>query len=215
MQANLVTLIRIFLVFVVIGLYQVSTIACAVAVLLTIATLYMDALDGIIARRLGTESDLGAMFDIAGDRIVENVFWVYFAAIGMVSFWAATIVVARSFLIDWLRTLAFIDAGKTPFGSKTMMHSRWAKALVSSRFSRGLYGFTKSVVFVYLGAVLLIQSGQTEYGWSLGVSTEILLLTGQAIVWLTVVMCLVRGVPVVWDSQEVLFRKMFPGLLRD
>ena len=53
MQANLVTLIRIFLVFLVIGLYKVNTIACGIAVLLTIATLYMDALDGIIARRLG------------------------------------------------------------------------------------------------------------------------------------------------------------------
>ncbi len=215
MQANLVTLIRIFLVFLVIGLYKVNTIACGIAVLLTIATLYMDALDGIIARRLGIESDLGAMFDIAGDRIVENVFWVYFASIGMASFWAAAIVVARSFLIDWLRTLAFIEAGQTAFGSKTMMQSRWAKALVSSRFSRALYGFTKAVVFVYLGAVLLIQSGQAEYGWSIGVSTELLLLIGQVIVWLTVVMCLVRGVPVIWDSQDVLFRKMFPGLLRD
>ena len=135
MQANLVTLIRIFLVFLVIGLYKVNTIACGVAVLLTIATLYMDALDGIIARRLGIESDLGAMFDIAGDRIVENVCWVYFASIGMVSFWAATIVIARSFLIDWLRTLAFVEAGKTPFGSKTMMRSRWAKGIVNSRFS--------------------------------------------------------------------------------
>lgn len=215
MQANLVTLIRIFLVFLVIGLYKVNTIACGIAVLLTIATLYMDALDGIIARRLGIESDLGAMFDIAGDRIVENVFWVYFASIGMASFWAAAIVVARSFLIDWLRTLAFVDAGKTAFGSKTMMQSRWAKALVSSRFSRALYGFTKAVVFVYLGAVLLIQSGQAEYGWSIGVSTDLLMLVGQGIVWLTVVMCLVRGVPVIWDSQDVLFRKMFPGLLRD
>ena len=215
MQANLVTLIRIFLVFLVIGLYKVNTIACGIAVLLTIATLYMDALDGIIARRLGIESDLGAMFDIAGDRIVENVFWVYFASVGMASFWAAAIVVARSFLIDWLRTLAFVDAGETAFGSKTMMRSRWAKALVSSRFSRALYGFTKAVVFVYLGAVLLIQSGQAEYGWSIGVSTELLLLIGQVIVWLTVVMCIVRGIPVIWDSQDVLFRKMFPGLLRD
>ena len=70
-------------------------------------------------------------------------------------------------------------------------------------------------MFVYLGIVLLIQSGQAEYGWSVGVSPGLLLLIGQAIVWLTVVMCLVRGVPVIWDSQDVLFRKMFPGLLRD
>ena len=197
-----------------IGLYKINTIACGVAVMLTIATLYMDALDGIIARRLGIESDLGAMFDIAGDRIVENVFWVYFSAIGMVSFWAAAIVIARSFLIDWLRTLAYVDAGKTPFGKKTMMQSRWAKAVVSSRFSRALYGFTKAIVFVYLGVLLMIQAGQAEYGWPVGISMPFLLLVGQAIAWLTVVMCLVRGVPVVWDSQDILFRKMFPGLLR-
>ena len=214
MQANLVTLIRIFLVFLVIGLYKINTIACGVAVLLTITTLYMDALDGVIARRLGIESDLGAMFDIAGDRIVENVFWVYFSAIGMVSFWAAAIVIARSFLIDWLRMLAYADAGKTPFGKKTMMHGRWAKAVVSSRFSRALYGFTKAVVFVYLGVLLLIQAGQSEYGWPVGMSMPFLLLIGQAIAWLAVVMCLVRGVPVIWDSQDILFRKMFPGLLR-
>jgi phosphatidylglycerophosphate synthase len=60
MQANLITLIRSLMVFVVIGLYGVSTIACAVALVLTVVVLYMDALDGIIARRLGCSSDLGA-----------------------------------------------------------------------------------------------------------------------------------------------------------
>ena len=38
------------------------------------------------------------------------------------------------------------------------------------------------------------SAGQTEYGWSIVVSAGLLLLIGQAIVWLTMVMCLVRGI---------------------
>lgn len=215
MQANLVTLIRSLMVFVVIGLYGVSTIASGIALVLTIVVLYMDALDGIIARKLGISSDLGALFDITGDRIVENVFWVYFASIGAVSFWAATIVIARSFFVDWLRTMAFADEGKTPFGDNTMMHTGWTKALVSSRFSRALYGITKALVFVYLGGLLMIQAGVHDYGWAIGQGTMLFLtFVGQVIVWTTVVMCVVRGIPVIWDSHDVLSRKMFPGLLK-
>jgi len=61
MQANLVTLIRSLMVFVVIGLYGVSTIASGVALVLTIVVLYMDALDGIIARKLVISSVLGLL----------------------------------------------------------------------------------------------------------------------------------------------------------
>ena len=124
MQANLVTLVRSLMVFLVIGLYGVNTVACGIALVLTIVVLYMDALDGIVTRRIGISSDVGALFDITGDRIVENVFWVYFAAIGAVSFWAATIVIARSFFVDWLRAMAFADRGETPFGDKTSPRSR-------------------------------------------------------------------------------------------
>lgn len=216
MEANLLTLLRILLVFAVIGLYQVNFYADVVALCLTVITIYMDALDGLLARRLGIASKLGALFDITGDRIVENVLWVYFAVIGMVSLWAAVIVIARSFLVDWLRVVAFSQEGKTPFGEKTMLKTSWTKALVSSRFSRGLYGITKAVVFVYLGALLTLESGRAELGWRLTQSAvEWLQFTGQLLVWLTVLMCIVRGMPVLWDSREVLTRKMFPKILEN
>lgn len=216
MEANLLTLLRILLVFAVIGLYQINFYADVVALCLTVITIYMDALDGLLARRLGIASKLGALFDITGDRIVENVLWVYFAVIGMVSLWAAVIVIARSFLVDWLRVVAFSQEGKTPFGEKTMLKASWTKALVSSRFSRGLYGITKAVVFVYLGALLTLESGRAELGWRLTQSAvEWLQFTGQLLVWLTVLMCIVRGMPVLWDSREVLTRKMFPKILEN
>ncbi len=216
MEANLITVVRILLVFVVIGIYQINFYLNLLAVCLTILVLSMDALDGILARKLGISSDLGALFDIVGDRIVENVFWVYFSAISMVSFWAASIVIARSFLVDWLRTMAFAQEGKTPFGEKTMLKESWARALASSRFSRALYGISKAVVFVYLGALLVLESGRVDLGWSISPRLMGWLYTGGSIlVWTTVVMCLVRGIPVVWDSRDILTQRLFPGLVRD
>ncbi len=216
MEANLLTLLRILLVFAVIGLYRIAFWTDVAALCLTAVVIYMDALDGLLARRLGIASKLGALFDITGDRIVENVLWVYFAAIGMVSLWAAVIVVARSFLVDWLRVVAFSQEGTTPFGEKTMLKTSWAKALASSRFSRGLYGVTKAIVFVYLGGLLALESGRAELGWRLAESSlKGLQLAGQILVWLTVFMCIVRGIPVLWDSREVLTRKMFPASLEN
>ncbi len=216
MQANLLTLLRILVVFVVIGLYQVNFYTQVMALCLTAITLYLDALDGLLARKLGIATKWGALFDITGDRIVENVLWVYFAATGMLSFWAAALVIARSFLVDWLRTIAFSRGDKTPFGEKSMMKSRWARALVNSRFSRGLYGTSKAIVFVYLGALMALESGRTKWGWSMATSTVGWLDDiGQIIGWVTVAMCMVRGIPVVWDSRDLLNDEMFPGLLRE
>lgn len=49
-------------------------------VLVTIALIFiLDAVDGYVARRSHTTSVFGAVFDIAADRIIENVFWIYFA----------------------------------------------------------------------------------------------------------------------------------------
>ena len=52
-----------------------------------------------------------------------------------------------------------------------MMKTRWARALVNSRFSRGLYGTSKAIVFVYLGALMALESGRTKWGWSMATST--------------------------------------------
>lgn len=210
MTANAITIGRVLLAFLTIGFYQINFYFATAAFFLTILVIYLDALDGVIARKLNLASDFGALLDIAGDRIVENVYWIYFSAIGMVTFWVPMIVIARSFMVDTVRSVAFAE-GKTPFGEKTMMKSPWAKALTSSRWSRAIYGVSKVIVFCYLGALLALHKGMAEGLFSIPHRLDVLFgVIGQLIVYLVVVMCVVRGIPVLWDGREYLLSKRYP-----
>ena len=211
MEANMITLFRVCMAFLTVGMFQVDNlIVQGAAVILVIVVIYLDALDGIVARKLNQSSDFGALFDITGDRIVENVFWVYFAAAGLVSFWIPLIFLARGFLTDAIRAVAF-RGGKTPFGKKTMMKSGLSKLLVTSRFSRALYGGMKLVAFTLLGVIIFVGSAIQAERWGLTLEhLRVLALTTSVLVYLTVTMCIIRGLPVLVDGKEVLFAKEYP-----
>jgi CDP-diacylglycerol--glycerol-3-phosphate 3-phosphatidyltransferase len=216
MAANIITLGRIFLTLPVIILFQGGFALRIMAVFLTILIIYLDSLDGIVARKLGVASDFGALFDITGDRIVEHIFWIFFTAIGMVSMWVPIIFISRSFLVDSLRTVAFTKEGKTPFGEKTMMHSRFTTFLTASRFSRAVYGGGKVTAFVLLGIILIFQIGSESFlAWFPDNFPENLKLITGVIVWIVVAMNLIRGLPVLWDGRFYLFEKQFPRALKD
>ena len=68
MIANLITLFRLILVFVVISLFGVHVYLDILLVVLIGFILFLDAVDGYVARRLNETSDFGALFDIVGDR---------------------------------------------------------------------------------------------------------------------------------------------------
>jgi len=210
MTANIITLSRVGLVFVAILLFGMGFYFQLAAFILTIIIIYMDALDGYVARKLGTASDLGALLDITGDRIVENVYWIYFTAAGMVSFWVPVIVIARGFLTDSMRSIAFAE-GKTAFGEKTMMKPGVTQFLVASRFSRGLYGVSKAVIFCYLGALIALRGAIDRFAMSLSQDLLFTLnLSGQIIVYTVLAMCVIRGLPVLWDGRNYLLEKRYP-----
>lgn len=204
MRANLITLIRIILTFAAVGLLNINFYLNIAMFVLILIIIMLDWLDGFIARRYGETSSFGALFDIAGDRIVENIFWMYFAVIGLISVWVPIIVVSRGFLTDLLRTMAFAK-GKTPFGEKTMMESAWARVLVSSRSSRGIYAGLKIAAFCYLAALLVLKSAALKFGIT---SPGVLHICGQVLVYIVVVMCVVRGFPVIWDGRKYLLESV-------
>ena len=117
-MANLITLGRIVLLFITIGfLYLREPWAAGVALVLTIFVYVSDAFDGYIARQRGRATAAGAVFDIAGDRVVENAYWIVFAHIGLIPVWIPLIMITRSFAVDAVRSLALAE-GKTAFGDK-------------------------------------------------------------------------------------------------
>ncbi len=215
MTANGITIGRVLLAFLTIGLYQMNFYFAVAAFLLTILVIYLDALDGVVARKLNLASDFGALLDITGDRIVENVYWIYFSAIGMISFWVPMIVIARSFMVDTVRSVAFAE-GKTPFGDKTMMKSGWTKALTASRWSRAIYGVSKVIVFCFLGGLLALHKGMAEGLFVFPHDLDFLLRAiAQILVYTVVVMCVARGIPVLWDGRDYLLTKRYPKILKD
>jgi CDP-diacylglycerol--glycerol-3-phosphate 3-phosphatidyltransferase len=216
MGANIITLTRIALAIATLIMFRMGFYFRIAAVLTTVLVFYMDALDGYIARKLGVASDFGALFDITGDRIVEHVYWIFFTALGMVSIWVPIIFVSRSFSVDTVRSVAFSKEGKTPFGEKSMMRSPFTLFLTSSRLMRGIYGFMKVFTFVLLGFILAVQAGPAVLNRYLPSEfpSDLMLFT-TVCVWITTALCLVRGIPVLWDGRYYLFDKYFPRELKD
>ena len=115
-MANLITTIRFALLFVLVASAYFATatwqLLNAPLLLLIIA---LDGVDGYVARRRGETSAFGAIFDIAVDRVVENVLWVVLAHLDLVPVWVAIVFITRGSIVDSIRYAA-ISGGKTAFG---------------------------------------------------------------------------------------------------
>ncbi len=200
-MANLITVGRLILLFIVIWMIYVGNVqvieACMFLIIVVFAS---DGLDGWVARKRGSTSPFGAIFDIAGDRIVENVLWVVFADLGLIPVWIPLMVLTRSFLVDGLRSLSYAE-GMTAFGEQNMMRSPITQWLTAGRFMRGLFGWAKSAGFVFLTGLVAWNSLDTD-GTVIGsiYSVSALRWFGWALVWLAVALTIVRAIPVFVDS---------------
>lgn len=211
LSPNIITLTRIGLAIITLVMFRLGFYFRVAAVVTTVLVFYMDALDGYVARRFGVASDFGALFDITGDRIVEHVYWIFFTALGMVSIWVPIIFISRSFSVDTIRSVAFSKEGKTPFGKKSMMRSKLTLFLTAGRFMRGLYGVIKVFTFFLLGMILVLKADPGVLAPHLpGTFLPGLRLFTTVCVWLTTALCLIRGIPVLWDGRYYLFDKSFP-----
>jgi phosphatidylglycerophosphate synthase len=202
MSPNLITLIRLVLAFVSIALFRAGSYATSAALVLLVVTLALDAVDGFVARRKLRASDAGAAFDIAADRIVESVFWIYFAAAGLITFWIPVIVIARGGLTDFLRAIAF-RRGQTAFGENSMMRTWWGRMLTGSRASRAAYGVVKCAAFFALGLWLTLVN-LPEWRAIIAGQADILMngvrIGAYSLAVSTVVFCVARGVPVIIEG---------------
>ena len=106
-MANLITVGRLIVMFVVVAMIYFGDVTVVGISMVLIALVFAsDGLDGWVARRRRSTSAFGAVLDIAGDRIVENVLWVLFAALGAVPLWVPFLVMTRGFIVDALRSMS-------------------------------------------------------------------------------------------------------------
>lgn len=201
---NKVTALRVGVGFAAVSLFGRGSWANLAAVGLTVATIALDALDGHIARRKNLATPLGAQIDILGDRMIENVYFTYFAVVGMVSLWLPVFFFARGAATDFLRGLA-LRAGHSGWGAHAMLQTWWGRALVASRWSRGLYAAMKCLCFCYLGLELALTRGPVALLGGMTVDTQALVRAGAHVLTLgTAGFCLLRAVPVLVEGWKYL-----------
>jgi phosphatidylglycerophosphate synthase len=204
MTPNQITAARVAAAFAAVALFTFAgnqLAAGLAAVLLTVAAIALDGLDGYLARTRNMATPLGAQLDILGDRVVENLFFTFFAVSGLVSLWVPVLFFVRGTLTDFLRGLA-ARSGRSGFGENSMLETWWGRTLVASRASRAAYATLKCVCFSYLG--LLLPLPHLPGAWFGSVVRHWLSGVGHALVAATVIFCLVRAIPVIWEGRVYL-----------
>ena len=191
---NAITLARVVVAFIAISFMGLGGIYAKLAFILIIAAIFMDWLDGYVAKACKKETRFGAVFDIIADRVVESTLWIFFAYMLLVPIWAPIIILTRDFIVDGLRSVA-LARGKTAFGKDTMMRSRLGYALAASPFSRGAYGFVKALTFCYVAFIYAFADSLRAYATTLSILSLVL-------VFITVAFCVVRGIAVVYESRH-------------
>jgi len=204
---NKVTLLRVALGGAAVGLYAVdarenaAAMGCA-ALALTIGAIALDGVDGYLARRFHLATPLGAQIDILGDRVIENIFFLYFAVCGQVPLWVPILFFVRGTLADFLRGISAARAPRVKEDAESfhwnwMLRSRAGRLLVASRLSRGAYAAMKCLCFVALGLEwTLLHSRVPLSSHSAGmIHTAV-----NGLVLLTAAFCVVRAVPVFWEG---------------
>lgn len=194
MLANIITLSRIpLLIFIIFLLYQPAATPRLIAAPLIILLVVMDSFDGAIARKRGETSVLGSVLDIAADRAVEYVMWVVFAHLRLISVIFPLIVLMRGTFVDAVRAVA-PSKGLSPF---EMMRSRVGRFLVKSPWLRTSFAIAKAVTFFFLA----LTHGLAASGSSALATINVV---AQVCAWLALLLCLLRGIPVLIEAPRAL-----------
>jgi|LGOV01.1.fsa_nt_gb CDP-diacylglycerol--glycerol-3-phosphate 3-phosphatidyltransferase len=198
-MANLITLSRLPLLFLYLALmYFGGETAHLWNVPFIILIFSFDTLDGWVARKRNEASLLGSVFDIATDRTLEYVLWVVYAHLGLISVLVPIIVLIRGTSVDAVRSIG-MKKGVTAF---EQLQSPINRFLVRSRFMRAMYGTVKAAAAALLTLSYALPPDGS--GW-----TSLIYQAAMAFTWISVFVCVIRGVPVLSEGIKSISSEQF------
>lgn len=147
--------------------------------------IFLDAVDGFVARKMIKKSKFGALVDIIADRAVELIILFTYAHWGLIPYIFPIIFLVRGLLTDFLRIL-----------NNKYKDEEFPEPLsigkADNRWMRGIYAFVKLAAF----STILI-------------SYQI----GYILMILALIINLIRGLPVIFSTRsKFLFKKIFQSL---
>ncbi len=198
-MANLITLSRFPLLFLYLALmYFGGETAHLWNVPFIILIFSLDTLDGWVARKRNEASLLGSVFDIATDRTLEYVLWVVYAHLGLISVLVPIIVLIRGTSVDAVRSIGMKE-GVSAF---EQLQSPINRFLVRSRFMRAMYGTVKAVAAALLTLSYALPPDGSDW-------TSLIYQGAMAFTWISVIVCVVRGVPVLSEGIKSISSEQF------
>jgi len=103
---NKITLIRIFLLpFLVVFLITPSKLSSFIAVIIFIAAIFTDWLDGHVARSTNQVTDLGKLLDPIADKLLVISALIPLVALNRVPAWIAVVLIGREISVSGLRAI--------------------------------------------------------------------------------------------------------------
>jgi CDP-diacylglycerol--glycerol-3-phosphate 3-phosphatidyltransferase len=123
--------------------------------------------------------------------------WIVLVDLEVVPVWVPLVFIIRGTIVDAIRANQVTTAHDTPF---SMLQTPLARWLVASKFMRIFYAALKATTFCWLlllPPVRVLLPGIWE-AWS-----WLLTGTGMGLVYLSVLTCVIRGLPVVLEFVYV------------
>lgn len=192
-MANHITTFRLLLLLAVIALTYWAQPAWQLLNVPLLGVIFvLDAVDGWVARVRNEESLFGAIYDIAADRVVENVLWIVLAHLQLVPIWVALVFITRGILVDAVRSVG-ASQGRTPF---SLSITRIGHELVGGRAMRFTYAALKAVAFVWIFLMLPLPALDPQLWERWG---DTLRGVTDALIYSTVFLCVLRALPVLLE----------------
>ncbi|MDQ6624186.1 MAG: CDP-diacylglycerol--glycerol-3-phosphate 3-phosphatidyltransferase [Verrucomicrobiota bacterium] len=193
--ANRLTLSRLGLtILFVIALNSAWPFGRTLALLLFIVAGVTDFVDGEIARRYRFVTNFGKLMDPLVDKIMMAAAFISLVPLKAIPAWAATIVVARDFLITGLRLLASAQGRVLPAEKLGKHKTSWQ--IVTVIFFLALLSL-RELRYADLSSIWWSRA------WSEG---------GQTLVWITMALTLYSGLGYAWRHRALVETEQAPTI---
>lgn len=186
--ANKLTILRILLAFVFMGLLFIpNSMSKILALIIFVLASLTDFFDGYIARRRQQVSDFGKLMDPIADKILVLGAFLSFVQLNLVLAWMVMIILARELIITGLRIFALTK--------KKVLHAEAAgKHKTASQMI--------TILFI-LGYLIIRQSlldlSMWQDGW-----TEICQISILFLMSATTILTIISGVSYFWRNREII-----------
>lgn len=185
--ANRLTLSRLVLtILFVVALNSQWQYGRTMALILFILAGVTDFVDGEIARRYESETNFGKLMDPLVDKILIAAAFISLVPLKAVPAWAATIVVARDFLITGLRLMASAKGVVLPAERLGKHKTSWQIVTV--------------LFFLLLLSARELQYAQGDTLWWVRAWHE----GGRFLVWAVVALTIYSGLGYAWRHRDII-----------